>query len=275
MLENLFLCKGFSEREHGSDTSLLFDLQHSWLPLRGLAHNNGASFECLLSHCAEADRCSQAQFNACREPQAHNLWCGRTWNPTGVLSLEPINQRFFYLPRSLERYPGIPSITRSSLVPDIQIFVSTCCLKFVTKLLKGQIDFFGFVIHSAAEDQYTHGKPCRFISYTWENQIFYSPSWYRLVMMCSPVFYFLSTFILGAWSLLLPFKKCPRMALNCFIEFKCSGQRVMDMFALCLHNVFLNFADFLCGLKLCRLLPSISCCKDGVHLFLVLESCHA
>lgn len=45
----------------------------------------------------------------------------------------------------------------------------------------------------------------------------------------------------------------------------------MDMPALWPQNVFLNFAGFLCGLKLCRVLPSISCCKDGLSLSLVLE----
>lgn len=42
--------------------SSLFDLQHAWLPVGGLTHNDAASFECLLSHCAEADRCIQAQL---------------------------------------------------------------------------------------------------------------------------------------------------------------------------------------------------------------------
>lgn len=47
----------------------------------------------------------------------------------------------------------------------------------------------------------------------------------------------------------------------------------MDMPALCPQNA-LNFAGFLCGLKLCRLLPSVSCCEDGLNLSLVLESCN-
>lgn len=45
----------------------------------------------------------------------------------------------------------------------------------------------------------------------------------------------------------------------------------MDMPALCPQNVFSNLAGFLCGLQLCGLLPSISCCKDGLNLSLVLE----
>lgn len=76
MLQNLFLCKGSSEGEHGSDTSSLFDLQHTWLPLRGLAHNNGASFEYLLSHCAEADRCLQAQLMPVGNPEPTNYGVG-------------------------------------------------------------------------------------------------------------------------------------------------------------------------------------------------------
>lgn len=78
MLQNPFPCKGFSEGEHGSDTSSLFDLQHTWLPLRGLAHNNGASFECLLSdtQCAKDERCFQAQLMPVGSPEPTSYGVG-------------------------------------------------------------------------------------------------------------------------------------------------------------------------------------------------------
>lgn len=82
-MENLFLCKGFSEQEHDFDTSLLFDLQPSWLPLRELAHNNGASFECLLSHCAELDRCFQAQLMTVGSPKPTSCGVGGPEIPLG------------------------------------------------------------------------------------------------------------------------------------------------------------------------------------------------
>lgn len=43
--------------------------------------------------------------NACREPQAHRLWCGRTWNPTSVLSLDPMSQRFLFPPQKVGNVP--------------------------------------------------------------------------------------------------------------------------------------------------------------------------
>lgn len=60
-------------------------------------------------------------------------------------------------------YPEILSITSNPLAPNIQIFVSTSCLRFMMGLLKGVNRFFVLVIHPAAEDLSAPRKPCNFI----------------------------------------------------------------------------------------------------------------
>lgn len=63
--------------------SSLFDLWRAWLPVGGLAHNDAASFERLLSHRAEADRCFQAQLMPVSSPEPRGCGVGGPGIPLG------------------------------------------------------------------------------------------------------------------------------------------------------------------------------------------------
>lgn len=90
--------------------SSLFDLQRAWLPVAGLAHNDAASFERLLSHCAEADRCFQAQLMPVGSPEPMGCGVGGPGIPLGRQGLFFPSQKVGSVPSDSQyhQHPPFP-----------------------------------------------------------------------------------------------------------------------------------------------------------------------
>lgn len=86
--------------------SSLFDLWHAWLPFGELTHNDAASFQHLLSHRAEADRCFQAQLMPVSSPEPTGCGVRGPGTPLGALSLEPVSQRLLFPSQEVGNVPS-------------------------------------------------------------------------------------------------------------------------------------------------------------------------